>query len=125
MTDKRKLLLIDDDQNVLSALVMRLAKYYELVSTTDPTKAVAMARAERPDLVLCDIDMPEMSGGDVAEALAADPRTSAIPLVYLTGLVSPAETKESGGLVGGRPGIAKKASLQELLTLIEAQVPLQ
>ena len=119
MSDKKKILLVDDDEAVVSYLVVKLAKYYDLISTTDPTQVVAMAREEQPDLILCDIDMPGMSGGDLASALTEDPDTAFIPVLYLTALVSPQETKDLQGQVGGRPGISKRAPLAELLARID------
>ena len=71
-------------------------------------------------MVLCDIDRPEMSGGDVAAALADEPLTAHIPLIYLTALVSPEETRELGGDVGGRPGVSKRAPLAELVRVVES-----
>lgn len=120
METRKKLLLIDDDDAVLSLLVAKLASRYELFSTTDPTQAVALAREEQPDVILCDIDMPDMSGGDVAAALAADAGTARIPIVYLTSLVSPEEARDLGGDVGGRPGVSKRAPLAELVRVVES-----
>lgn len=119
--DRKKILLIDDDEAIVSYLVTKLAKNYDLTSTTQPRRAVALAKAERPDVILCDIDMPDFGGGDVAAALAEDPQTCGIPLIYLTALVSPQEASEMDGYVGGRPGVAKKAPLAELLRRIEEE----
>lgn len=119
MSDKKKILLVDDDEAVVSYLVVKLARYYDLISTTDPTQVVAMAREEQPDLILCDIDMPDMSGGDLASALTDDPATAFIPVLYLTALVSPEEARDLQGQVGGRPGISKRAPLAELLARID------
>ena len=119
MTDKRKILLIDDDEAVISYLVVKLSKLYDVVSTTDSRRALAMAKQERPDAVLCDIDMPHLSGGDVAAALADDAQTAQIPVVYLTALISPQEAKDLHGQVGGRPGVSKRAQLAELVEVID------
>ena len=119
MSDKKKILLVDDDEAVVSYLVVKLARYYDLISTTDPTQVVAMAREEQPDLILCDIDMPDMSGGDLESALTDDPATAFIPVLYLTALVSPEEARDLQGQVGGRPGISKRAPLAELLARID------
>lgn len=120
MTDpKKRVLLIDDDEAVVSYLVAKLARIYDVVSTVDPKKAVALAKHELPDVILCDIDMPEMSGGDVAAALAEDSATARIPFIYLTALVSPDEAKDLDGQVGGRPGVSKRAPLAELVAKID------
>jgi CheY-like chemotaxis protein len=119
MDAKRKVLLIDDDEAVVAHLVIKLSKLYEVVSTVDPRQAVALARRELPDVILCDIDMPHMGGGDVAAALAGDSATARIPLIYLTALVSPEEARDLQGQVGGRPGVSKRAPLAELVAAID------
>jgi CheY-like chemotaxis protein len=123
VTAKKKIMLIDDDDAVVSYLVVKLSRLYEVVSTTDPRRAVSMAGMEKPDAILCDIDMPEMSGGDVAAALSQNPDTAGIPLIYLTALVSPEETRDLAGQVGGRPGVSKKAPLSELVAKIDEVTP--
>jgi CheY-like chemotaxis protein len=123
MSGKKRILLIDDDEAVVSYLVVKLSKIYEVVSTTEPEVAVSMARVEMPDVILCDIDMPRMNGGEVAAALKEDPKTAGIPLIYLTGLVSPEEAHELQGNVGGRPGVSKRAPLGELVAKIDELTP--
>ena len=115
--------MIDDDEAVVSYLVVKLSKIYDVLSTTDPKQAVSMARVEMPDVILCDIDMPGLNGGEVAAALKADPKTAAIPLIYLTGLVSPEEAHDLQGNVGGRPGVSKRAPLGELVARIDELTP--
>jgi CheY-like chemotaxis protein len=119
MDEKKKVLLVDDDHAVLAFLTAKLTKRYDVVSTVDARKALALARSELPDVILCDIDMPDMSGGDVAAALESDSMTARIPLIYLTALVTPEETQELGGQVGGRPGISKRATVGDLVAKIE------
>jgi CheY-like chemotaxis protein len=60
-----------------------------------------------------------MGGGEVAAELENDSITARIPLIYLTALVSPEETKDMDGQVGGRPGVSKRAPVAELLTRID------
>jgi len=117
---RKKLLLVDDDKAVIAYLSAKLGKHFEIASTTQPASATLIARAEKPDVILCDIDMPGMSGGEVAAALAADPRTAAIPLIYLTALATPEEMADLQGMVSGRPAVSKKAKLAELLGHIQA-----
>jgi CheY-like chemotaxis protein len=119
MSGKKKLLLVDDDPAVTSYLVVKLSKLYDIVSTNDPAEVVALARREQPHVILSDIDMPEMSGGDVAAAVAAEPETATIPVIYLTALVSPQEAQDMEGQVGGRPGVSKRAPLSELVEVID------
>jgi CheY-like chemotaxis protein len=120
MLAKKLILLVDDDQSVLDYLTTKLSKLYDVVSTSNPREAANLAAAKRPDVILCDIDMPGMGGGEVAAQLEKDPVTAAIPLIYLTGLVSPEEARELNGFVSGRPGVAKRGPLAELVATIDA-----
>jgi len=120
MSTRKKILLVDDDDGVVSYLAAKLSPRYDVACTVQPRVAVAMARAGKPDVILCDIDMPGMSGGEVAAALAADPQTALIPLIYLTALVSPAEARALHGEVSGRPAVSKRARMAELIGLIDA-----
>ncbi len=119
---KRKILLIDDDEAVISYLVLRLARFFDPISTTEPRRALRLARVERPDAIVCDIDMPEMGGGELAGLLSEDSITADIPLLYLTALVTPEEALELEGQFGGRPGVAKRAPLSELVRQINAVI---
>ncbi|PWF55648.1 response regulator [Massilia glaciei] len=117
---KKKILMVDDDHAVTDYLSLKLNKTYDVVVINEPRGVVRMARAERPDLILCDIDMPEMDGGDVSRALSEDPDTRAIPLIYLTSLVSVTEASERNGQLGGRPGMSKHAPIEETLAKIKS-----
>ena len=64
----KKLLLVDDDRAFLEGLRERFAGAYEVFTTGAPQDAVALARQLRPDLVLCDIEMPVIDGGAVSAA---------------------------------------------------------
>ena len=111
---KRKILVVDDDEAVLDYLRAKLGARYDLVATQVPEAVMDLARRELPDLILCDIDMPGMDGGDISAALFADNETRDIPVLFLSALLS-AEKQ-----VGGRHAIAKSAPLEELLARIEA-----
>ena len=111
-----RILLIDDDANVTALLRSRLegTGRYEVTVVNRPKEAVAMAVASAPVLIVCDIDMPGMDGGDVSAALFADDETRDIPVLFLSQLLSGERE------VGGRHAIAKSAPLAELQARIEA-----
>jgi len=58
---------------------------YSTTATADPSQAVALAKRDTPDLILCDIAMPETDGYAVLKALQADPATASFPIMFLTG----------------------------------------
>jgi len=111
---KRKIMVVDDDEAVLDFLRAKLGARYELLGVSDAERVVQLARDGRPELILCDIDMPGMDGGDVSAALFADDETRDIPVLFLSALLSGERE------VGGRHAIAKSAPLAELLARIEA-----
>ena len=71
MGARRKLLLVDDDEAVIEYLNVKLGGEFELMATGSPEKVLPLALDGQPDLVLCDIDLPGMDGGDISAALFA------------------------------------------------------
>jgi DNA-binding response OmpR family regulator len=83
--ETRTIVVIDDEHDMRALLDTLLTQAgYRVVATGDPTEAVALVARTRPDLILCDIGMPEMNGYDVLRALQRDPATARFPLVFLT-----------------------------------------
>lgn len=91
---KPKLLIVDDDEMVLKALRLELEDRYVVVATRVPGEVMPLAQKEKPDLILCDIEMPGMDGGDLSSILFARDETRNIPLLFLTGLASPADLNQ-------------------------------
>ena len=108
------ILVVDDDETIAWAIAGRLGSDFRVVGETDPAKAVERARDEQADVILCDIDMPGMSGDDVAFAISQDPATAGIPFLYLTGLVSPDEVPEFEGVFGEHRTLSKESSTELL-----------
>lgn len=116
---QKKILAIDDDDQVLLYLTRKLGDSYTMITTTEPETVMRLVMMERPDLIMCDIDMPNMDGAAVCEMLSARPDTARIPFLYLTSMVTPSDARALGGMVGGRPGVSKRAPLPELIAAIE------
>ena len=122
MGARKKLLLIDDDEAALEYLSVKLGGEFDLMATGSPEQALSLASDGRPDLVLCDIDLPGMDGGDLSAMLFACLETHHIPLVFLTALVSPAELKAKGDQLAGRAAISKQASIEQIVARIRANL---
>ena len=86
MSEGRRKVLVIEDEEQIRGLVEKilLGAGYSVVSTSDPTRAMELARRESPDLILCDIAMPALDGYGVLKALQADPATARFPVVFLT-----------------------------------------
>ncbi len=116
MSGKRKILAIDDDPDVLALLRARLEEEgFEVFVTVTPATVVQTVKKERPDLIICDIDMGTMPGGEVAAALDADDATRDTPLIFLSALV---DKDASGTRVGSWPMYSKAAPTQDLVAAI-------
>ena len=114
-----KLLLAEDDEFSRDMLVRRLERSgYEILSAADGREALMAARAQRPDLILMDLDMPVMDGRTAIRALKIDPRTFRIPIIVLTAHTS-AEVVADAIAAGCQPFEAKPIVLRRLLERIE------
>jgi CheY-like chemotaxis protein len=82
----RKLLYIEDNEDNLYMLTLwfDVLGDYEIVSATDGAAGIAMAAAELPDLILMDLNLPEIDGWEATRRLKADRATGDIPIIALT-----------------------------------------
>ena len=120
MTWRAKILIVDDSEISTELLQAKLAQRYDVVTTNTSQNALKLAREIEPDLILCDLDMPEMDGMEVSEALRADEETRYIPLLFLTALASTGDLKRMQKQLGGRPAISKDSPIDKIVERIEA-----
>jgi two-component system OmpR family response regulator len=119
---ERKCILVVDDEEGFTRMLKRTLErtgFYQVVEENHGAKAVATARACKPDLILLDVIMPDMDGGDVVAALQRDLRLKKIPVVFLTAAVSKREGPEGGVVSGGFQFLAKPVALKTLVDCIE------
>lgn len=121
-----RIVLIDDDEDLCALLTMELEATgrFQLTSSTRSDTALALIKTERPDLVILDINMPEVHGVELATSLAQDALTAGIPILYLTGMVSPEEVSLIGGGHPLRTLISKQSPRAELITAIDSLLQL-
>jgi CheY-like chemotaxis protein len=82
----RRVLIVDDIRDMMEPMQIHFElEEYEVAIAASGPEALAVARTFRPDVVLCDIGLPGMSGYDVARALRADPELRSAHLIALTG----------------------------------------
>lgn len=84
----QKILIIDDDiisQNMLRATLTKAG--YSVIAASDGAEGIKKATEEPPDLIILDIMMPGMDGGDVAAALKNDSKMKDIPIIFLSSLI--------------------------------------
>lgn len=118
---KKKVLLVDDEKSFTTLLKLNLEQTgnYEVRVVNWSEDALPTAREFQPHIMLLDLIMPAMPGGNVAALFEADPSLKDLPIVFLTAAVRRSRLEEMDGIISGRPCLAKPASLEEIVTMIE------
>src|SRR5690349_7807512 len=115
---KPKILVVDDEPDALEVLGYKLREAgFTPILATDGLKALAAVRAERPDLVVLDLMLPELDGLEVCKLMRRDPATAGIPVLMLT--AKAAEMDRVVGLeLGADDYVTKPYSPRELVLRI-------
>lgn len=123
MQRKKRILLIDDNAEATDFLKIFLLSQGFLVDTAyNGRDGITLARRCEPDMVLCDLTMPDMNGCQVAEALRADARLRKAHLVALT-CWDDLSTRKAAEAAGFDTHIVKPANYRSLHTLLDAHFP--
>ncbi|HEV2188589.1 MAG TPA: response regulator [Stellaceae bacterium] len=120
-TAKRILVVEDNELNMKLLNDVLEAHGYDVLTTGEGAVALAWARQYRPDLILMDLQLPDMSGLEVTRQLKADADTASIPIVAVTAFAMAGDEKKA--LEHGCDGyVAKPIDLRNFLDLIAAFV---
>lgn len=119
MDVKRKVLVVDDNPNFRQLLQCALEDDYEIFTAEDGLEGVKKAAEVRPDVILMDVMMPNISGLEMARMLTAEPETRAIPIIVLTGSRldkgTPILFKQEGNV---RHFLSKTTPVNEIVALV-------
>lgn len=119
-----KILIVDDVMsNVLLLKVLLTNEKFQIATASNGRQALDQVIKEKPDLVLLDVMMPDMSGFEVSQQLKANPETAEIPIIFLTALNSTADIVK-GFQVGGNDFISKPFNKEELIIRVTHQISL-
>ena len=118
---KKRILLVDDEKSFTNLLKLNLEDTgnYEVRVENWGEDALAAAQQFRPDLVLLDIIMPRMPGGNVASQIKEDPELKDTPIVFLTAAVRRHQVEENDGIICDLPCLAKPAPVEAVIEMIE------
>jgi signal transduction histidine kinase len=114
-----RIVLIDDEDQLRSVLgEILVAAGHHVILAANGAEGLAAVRRERPDAVVCDINMPGLDGFGVLKAIRADPETASLPFVFLTseGAV------RAGMLSGADDYLTKPVAADDLLAAIRARI---
>src|SRR6185436_6298118 len=116
----KKILVIEDEAETLDNLVLMLEmEGFKAFSAPNGRVGVAVARRELPDVILCDVSMPELDGYGVLETLRKDNDTISIPFIFLTAKGDKKDLR-IGMNLGADDYLTKPASAEEVLSAIRA-----
>lgn len=97
----RKILTCDDEKHIVRLIQVNLERQgYEVITAYNGAECLEKVKEDRPDLIVLDVMMPEMTGFEVLDALKNDPETEGIPVIMLT-----ARAQDSDVLRGWQSGV--------------------
>ncbi len=124
LTDKKRILVVDDkpSDTRLVKLYLEQSGPYVVREINDARLALAAAEVFRPHLILLDVRMPGLDGGELATQIRANPLLAGVPIVFLTALVTKAELEVREGKIRATPMLAKPIILKDLLACLQQQL---
>ncbi|MEL7121255.1 MAG: response regulator [Bacteroidota bacterium] len=122
--DKPRLLIVEDNYDMVEVLIANLEDDYEIYATYDGAEGIEKAIAEVPDLIVSDVMMPEKNGYELCDALKQDERTNHIPIILLTAKAD-VESRLTGLQKGADAYLAKPFEPRELLIRLEKLLELR
>jgi DNA-binding NarL/FixJ family response regulator len=121
----KKILIIEDQPQMRRNLATILEmEDFQVVSAENGRRGIELARTEIPDLVLCDIMMPELDGFGVLQALRSDPALATLPLIFLTAKGDKPDLR-AGMNLGADDYLTKPVAREDLLAAVHARLKRQ
>jgi DNA-binding NarL/FixJ family response regulator len=117
-----KILLIEDEPSMRKGMATALEmEGFQVATAPDGRAGITAAQAQPPDLILCDVMMPEVDGYGVLEALRSDPEATGIPFIFLTAKGEKPDIRYGMNL-GADDYLTKPCAVDDLLSAIRARL---
>lgn len=117
-----KVLVIEDEMEIRSNLLELLVlEGYEVVGADNGVTGLLGAIEHHPDLIICDVMMPELDGYDVLQALRQEPETLTIPFIFLTALANKGDIRR-GMILGADDYLTKPFTRSDVLSAVETRL---
>jgi DNA-binding response OmpR family regulator len=115
----QRILIVDDDPNILKLLRLNLEmEGYDVVEAADGKEALEAVAEHAPDLVLCDVMMPQLNGLEVVTRLRKDPAHAKLPIVMLSAKAQEMDVQH-GKRVGADDYVTKPFDPDDLIALVQ------
>lgn len=114
-----KILIVDDDEKDLKLYQDILLKEgFKVLVATNGRDGLKIAEREIPNLILLDVMMPEVDGGQVAQNLLENTKTKNIPIIFLTSIITKEEEAKVERNIAGRTYLSKGSNPKEIIEKI-------
>jgi len=124
MDKKQAILIIEDTQDLVDLLVKRFEERYDITYALLGADGLSKAGKVRPDMILLDVNLPDMSGFEVLRKLKEDPETSDIPILIMTAM-SDTESIVNGFEMGAEDYLVKPFNFVELSARVKAHLTIR
>jgi len=121
MTDKKRILAVDDENDVLLILRTALSEEYDVETANNGREAIDMASANPPDLVILDMMMPEMDGLETLAEMKQQDSLSQVPVIFLTGVSDKEKIREALSM-GTTYYLVKPFEVGDLLSKVDMAI---
>jgi len=118
-TNKKKVLIVDDEPGVRQLVNRILSKSYAVIEARDGAEAVDMSLSQKPDIILMDMMMPKVDGLTACYMIKKDEATKQIPVVMITAIGYDLNRKLSQDIMGADGYITKPFTPQDLQTALD------
>jgi CheY-like chemotaxis protein len=121
---KIRILLVDDEKDFVKMVKWNLEKTgrYKVIVETEGRHALAVAKVAKPDLILLDVMMPGIDGGDVERQIKNDEDLADTPVIFLTAIIKEEEINSKDGTIAGHVFLSKPVHLSKLIQCIEDKI---
>ena len=122
--EKPRILIVDNNAQFADRvrLLLEATGNYIACAVNDPRRALETARSFKPDLVVVDLIMPQADGLEVAAQLEGDWALYAVPIVFMTALITPEEARD-GRRINGHRVVPKPTHGFDLIKVVEENLP--
>jgi DNA-binding response OmpR family regulator len=118
----QKILIIEDEELILESInEFLVSEGYECITALNGIDGVKKAKEKKPDLILCDVNMPGLDGHQVLQYLRANPLTSTVPFIFLSAMVHKNDLRR-GMILGADDYITKPFQPEELLKSVQTRL---
>ncbi len=123
--EKKRILIIDDESTFTRMVRLNLEKTgrFEVREENAAANGLTAAREFKPDLILLDVLMPSMDGGDVKAQIRRNRNLKTVPIIFLTATISASESGNRGPSGSDGLFISKPVSAERLIQIIDENLP--